>query len=107
NQFLTVGQQIATVFMDVKLKVIVQNCNVISLASLATTIDGGAHDVESEQSNVGQLRRGTNVALKQASGSMVRLSGASATVGGAGLLLDWDFERMGIGGLDKEFNTIF
>jgi hypothetical protein len=48
------------------------------------------------------------VTMEKAKDSPMTLSGAEGgAVGGAGLLLDWDFEKMGIGGLDDEFNAIF
>jgi len=46
--------------------------------------------------------------MEKAKDSAINLAGAEGgAVGGAGLLLDWDFEQMGIGGLDDEFNAIF
>ena len=50
---------------------------------------------------------GTRVNLRRAADAALRLGGQTGSVGGAGLLLDWDFEKMGIGGLDSEFNSIF
>jgi vesicle-fusing ATPase len=50
----------------------------------------------------------SQIVIKRAHGSTLNLTGGEAgAVGGAGLLLDWDFEKMGIGGLDTEFNAIF
>jgi vesicle-fusing ATPase len=56
----------------------------------------------------GVLMNSSQIVLKKAPGSTLNLAGGEAgAVGGAGLLLDWDFEKMGIGGLDSEFNSIF
>jgi len=51
----------------------------------------------------------TSVIFEKAEGSSIQLSGKSKgkVVRQSIINPDWDFSKMGIGGLDQEFNAIF
>lgn len=71
---------------------------------------------ENPSLNVGQITAPTEISFRKAQGTKLvalsgsRVSGASGGSGGGAtsiFLGDFDFEKLGIGGLDAEFNRIF
>lgn len=109
GQPFQVGLVVAMDFEGTKLELTVS-----SVGSLAI-LDEKANETMVEQGqkrNLGQLLEHTNLIFSKAKGcNSISLSGAHAASGSGGghniFLSDFDFQKLGIGGLDEEFNQIF
>jgi vesicle-fusing ATPase len=109
GQPFQVGLVVAMDFEGMKLELCVS-----SVGSMAI-LDEKANETVVEQSqkrNMGQLLEHTNLIFSKAKGcNSISLSGAHAASGSGGahniFLSDFDFQKLGIGGLDAEFNQIF
>eukprot|EP00019_Armaparvus_languidus_P008564 CAMPEP_0168600342 /NCGR_PEP_ID=MMETSP0420-20121227/12715_1 /TAXON_ID=498008 /ORGANISM="Pessonella sp." /LENGTH=777 /DNA_ID=CAMNT_0008638391 /DNA_START=200 /DNA_END=2533 /DNA_ORIENTATION=+ len=109
NQFLTVGQQFVADFHNTNISFTVSRIEVADIDSLTTSSSSSAAPkIAAASAERGVLMNSSQISMEKAKDSAINLAGAEGgAVGGAGLLLDWDFEQMGIGGLDDEFNAIF
>lgn len=107
KQAFTVGQMLAYNFQEMKLlKLVVKEMQVASLDQLKGVTKGPA---KPRTTNVGLVLPDTVVVFEKAEGSAVNLIGQAKgkVVRQSIINPDWDFQKMGIGGLDKEFNAIF
>jgi len=112
DQVLEIGQAVAIDFEGSKLEVKVKSLQ--SLADLKKTKKKeGAPPPPPPKLRMGQLLQPTEIVFSRAEGckSLV-LTGEHIAEGGGGgaqniFLNDFDFEKLGIGGLDSEFNQIF
>ena len=104
GQVFEVGQVLAMDFEGTKLELTVSVVNQMNL-------DGG-ENTGSDDTRVGQFLAPTILTFSRPQGSnLVSLMG-DKVAGGSGaantiFLSDFDFEKLGIGGLDAEFNQIF
>ncbi|RZC38213.1 vesicle-fusing ATPase 1-like, partial [Asbolus verrucosus] len=105
NQMFTVGQQLAFAFKDKKLLLlIVKDIEVVNINTLK---QGG--DAKPRKSKMGKLYPNTVIQFEKAETSSLNLVGKSKgkQIRQSIINPDWDFQKMGIGGLGKEFNAIF
>lgn len=106
DQAFSVGQQAVFSFQDKKYLVfVVKSMEVIDVSLL-----GGAKAKPSQGTNVsmGMITRNTQVLFERAEGSVLNLTGTAKGKGATQSIIsrDWDFTKLGIGGLDKEFSNI-
>nr|XP_018904024.1 PREDICTED: vesicle-fusing ATPase 1-like [Bemisia tabaci] len=102
---LTVGQMIAFQPNDRKLlQAVVKDLEVPDLNAIKKGVEGKPRKV-----NFGYTQGNTIVFFEKSEGSAVNLQGKykGKQVRQAIINPDWDFAKIGIGGLDKEFNAIF
>ena len=108
GQVLAVGQVMALDFEGTKVEVAVKNVGVMELKkkkSKEGSVDGTPME--------GQLLQPTDITFTRAEGSTsIQLTGDHMAEGADGghqsiFTSDFDFEKLGIGGLDAEFNQIF
>ncbi|XP_028131583.1 vesicle-fusing ATPase 1-like [Diabrotica virgifera virgifera] len=105
NQMFTVGQQLAFAFKDKKLLLLmIKDIEVVDISKIKA---GG--DVKPRKAKLGQLIPNTLVQFEKAESSSLNLVGKSKgkVVRQSIINPDWDFQKMGIGGLSNEFNAIF
>ncbi|CAH1990020.1 unnamed protein product [Acanthoscelides obtectus] len=105
NQMFTVGQQLAFAFKDKKLLLLViKDIEVVDISAIKS---GG--DAKPRKAKIGQLIPNTLVQFEKAENSSLNLVGKSKgkVVRQSIINPDWDFQKMGIGGLSNEFNAIF
>mmetsp|Transcript_20686 Transcript_20686/g.43183 ORF Transcript_20686/g.43183 Transcript_20686/m.43183 type:complete len:759 (+) Transcript_20686:106-2382(+) len=111
-----VGQTLAMDFEGTKVELRVKKLNQMDLSSAASGTSSRkiAKLIASDDaSRVGQFLGPTNLTFARLQGSkLVSLVGEKITGGSGGsantiFLSDFDFEKLGIGGLDAEFNQIF
>ncbi|KAG5884302.1 Vesicle-fusing ATPase 1 [Gonioctena quinquepunctata] len=105
NQVFTVGQQLAFAFKEKKLLILViKDIEVISITAMKA---GG--EAKPRKAKLGQLIPDTVVQFEKAESSSLNLVGKSKgkIVRQSIINPDWDFQKMGIGGLSNEFNAIF
>jgi len=104
NMALTEGQNLVFSFGDKKLLVV----NIKELeASDLRKVQAGKESKYKIRSGV--LLPNTSIIFNKAEGSTVKLTGKSKGKVERQSIInpDWDFSKMGIGGLDEEFNAIF
>lgn len=99
-----VGQVLAMDFEGTKLELTVGSVSRMDLDGAATDGGGGSH--------VGQFLSPTSISFGRSQNSnLITLTGEKVAGGSGGantiFLSDFDFEKLGIGGLDAEFNQIF
>ncbi|XP_075970812.1 vesicle-fusing ATPase 1-like [Anticarsia gemmatalis] len=105
NQVFTVGQQLAFSFQDRKvLSLIVKNLEAVDVQALAA----GANPVP-RRVRLGRLLPDACIQFDKAESSSLNLVGKAKGKQPRQSIInpDWDFGKMGIGGLDNEFNAIF
>ncbi|CAG9784913.1 unnamed protein product [Diatraea saccharalis] len=105
NQIFTVGQQLAFSFQDKKvLSLFIKNLEAVDVQALAAGKNAVPRRVR-----MGRLLPDCNVQFDKAENSSLNLVGkAKGKLPRQSIINpDWDFGKMGIGGLDKEFNAIF
>jgi len=97
NQFLTSGWTLACDVAGVALLMTVQTCSCLDLS-------GG-----SAVTPAGILIKNTQVTFVKAPESTIKITGGAATTNTGSMIFgpNFNFEQMGIGGLDKEFASIF
>ncbi|XP_055683523.1 vesicle-fusing ATPase 1-like [Lutzomyia longipalpis] len=102
---LTVGQPLVFSFMDKKLL----GLAVKTLEAVDVNAYRDNAHMEPKPTRFGRLLGNTVVTFEKAENSSVNLVGKSKgkVVRQSIINPDWDFGKMGIGGLDKEFNAIF
>ncbi|CAL8089603.1 unnamed protein product [Orchesella dallaii] len=100
------GMPLAFSFHDKKLlSLVVKEMDIADMTPLKV---GGEPKIS--KSDLGLLLPDTKVVFEYGEGSTVKLKGTSINRGKAHTSIinpSWDFQKMGIGGLDKEFNAIF
>lgn len=101
GQPMEVGRTMAMDFEGTKLEMTIKECGNANLEE----------NPDERYANMGQLLAPTEVTFSRAEGSTgITLTGSRVAGGQGGnniFLKDFDFERLGIGGLDSEFNQIF
>ncbi|XP_019879561.1 vesicle-fusing ATPase 1-like [Aethina tumida] len=105
NQVFSVGQQLAFSFRDRKLlSLVVKDLEAASLSALKE----GSNE-KPRKTKTGQLIPNTMVQFEKAENSSLNLVGKAKgkIVRQSIINPDWDFQKMGIGGLSNEFNAIF
>ncbi|XP_022122433.1 vesicle-fusing ATPase 1 [Pieris rapae] len=105
NQVFTVGQQLAFSFQEKKvLSLIVKNLEAVDVQALAQ----GANAVP-RRVKMGRLLPDACIQFDKAENSSLNLIGKAKGKQPRQSIInpDWDFGKMGIGGLDNEFNAIF
>nr|XP_023011669.1 vesicle-fusing ATPase 1-like [Leptinotarsa decemlineata] len=105
NQMFTVGQQLAFAFKDKKvLLLLIKDIEVVNISSMKA---GG--EMKPRKAKLGQLIPDTVVQFEKAENSSLNLTGKSKgkIIRQSIINPDWDFQKMGIGGLSNEFNAIF
>jgi vesicle-fusing ATPase len=105
GQAFTVGQQLAFSFFDKKLLGLV----VKSLEAADLSAIKAGQDAKPKKTKMGRCLGDTIVQFEKAENSSLNLVGKSKGKIPRQSIInpDWDFQKMGIGGLDKEFNAIF
>ncbi|GFG30720.1 hypothetical protein Cfor_11558 [Coptotermes formosanus] len=105
GQAFTVGQQLAFSFLDKKLLGLV----VKSLEAADLSAIKAGQDAKPKKTKMGRCLGDTIVQFEKAENSSLNLVGKSKGKVPRQSIInpDWDFQKMGIGGLDKEFNSIF
>uniref|UniRef100_A0A669B3S5 Vesicle-fusing ATPase n=1 Tax=Oreochromis niloticus TaxID=8128 RepID=A0A669B3S5_ORENI len=105
NQAFSVGQQFVLSFCE-KLFIL----GVKDMEAMDPSILRGGHGSGKKQKiDIGLLVANSQVIFEKAENSSVILAGKSKTRESRQSIIspDWNFEKMGIGGLDKEFSDIF
>ena len=109
KQVLAVGQIIALDFEGTKVE-----CTVRTVAAMKKkkNKETGASEVVPIDATEGQLLQSTDIEFAKAEGSTgIQLTGERVADGAGSqqtiFTSDFDFEKLGIGGLDAEFNQIF
>lgn len=107
NQVFTVGQQFAFQLQDQNRKMLLATIKSIEAANLSAAMEGKSSPKNKVQ--IGQLLPNSAVIFEKSEGSPLNLIGKSkGKIQHQSIINpDWDFTKIGIGGLDKEFNTIF
>lgn len=106
NHAFSVGQQLAFQFQEKKmLGLVVKELEVADINAFKT----GAKDSKPLKVKMGRCIANTAIVFDKAEGSSLNLVGKSKgkAVHHSIINPDWDFQNMGVGGLDKEFNAIF
>eukprot|EP00903_Cladosiphon_okamuranus_P006984 g6797.t1 len=105
HQVFTPGQILAMTFEGSKLQINVQSVELAALDGGGESRDGftGTH-----RTIHGMLNNQTDIGWTKPPGSLVNIEG-QAGAGGQNIIFraDFDFAKLGIGGLGKEFNQIF
>ncbi|XP_065352960.1 vesicle-fusing ATPase 1-like [Cloeon dipterum] len=103
---LTVGQPLVFAFNTDKPLLTV---SVKSLESVDPNAMMSGSTVKPQKTKMGLCRGNTLVQFEKAEQSGINLTGKAKGVQPRQSIInpDWDFQKMGIGGLDKEFNAIF
>jgi len=105
NQAFTVGMQCVFNFQDKKLlQIVVKDCEATDLRALQA-----GEKVKPHKVTCGNFLVNSGVIWEKMEGSNLNLTGKSkAKIERTQIINpDWDFSKMGIGGLDHEFNAIF
>ncbi|XP_054156141.1 vesicle-fusing ATPase 1-like [Oppia nitens] len=110
RQAFTVGQLGVFKFLDKKqLCTTVKEMEVLVIDNMSGKQQQQQSSKEPSKIRIGQLVPNTQVVFEKADDSSIILTGQSKgkVVRQSIINPNWDFETMGIGGLDKEFNAIF
>ncbi|KAM6896950.1 vesicle-fusing ATPase-like [Xenentodon cancila] len=104
NQAFTVGQQLVFSFSDKLFNLVIKD-----IEAMDARILKGGNFSEASKMKVGLLLPNSQVIFEKSEISAVVLIGKSKTREARQSIIspDWNFEKMGIGGLDKEFSDIF
>jgi vesicle-fusing ATPase len=107
NQAFTVGQSFAFQPLDGSKKMLTVTVKSIEAADFAAAVQGKSSTKKMLKS--GQLFNNSSICFERVEGSSINLTGKSKGKIQQQSIInpDWDFTKMGIGGLDTEFNTIF
>lgn len=105
NQAFSVGQQLVFSFCDKLFSLIVKDIEAMDPSILKGKKSSG----NGQKIEIGLLIGNSQVIFEKAESSSVTLTGRSRTRESRQSIIspDWNFEEMGIGGLDKEFSDIF
>ncbi|CAG0892182.1 unnamed protein product [Darwinula stevensoni] len=105
NRVFTVGQLLVFQFLDKKLlSLCVKDLEATDLDAIKE-----GKEVKPKKVKIGMVLPNTSVSFDKADGATINLVGKARGKQVRPNIInpDWNFERMGIGGLDKEFNAIF
>jgi vesicle-fusing ATPase len=105
QQMFVIGQRVVLDFRGNNLVFRVVDVQVLNLAELSKHVDD--RKAVNESNRIGILIPETDVLFEKAPGSQINLTGSAAAGGNKIFRPDWNFESMGIGGLNKEFADIF
>lgn len=107
NQAFTVGQQFAFQLSEQGKKMLMATIKSIEAADISASLEGKGGKKTLITS--GQLLPNSSLVFDKLEGSPLNLIGKSKGKSQQQSIInpDWDFTKMGIGGLDKEFNTVF
>uniref|UniRef100_A0A3B4ZSP3 Vesicle-fusing ATPase n=1 Tax=Stegastes partitus TaxID=144197 RepID=A0A3B4ZSP3_9TELE len=105
NQAFTVGQQLVFSYNDKLFQLVVKDMEAMDPSILKS----GNASAKKQKIEIGLLLGDSQVVFEKAESSSMTLIGKSKTRESRQSIIspDWNFERMGIGGLDKEFSDIF
>ncbi|CEP08658.1 hypothetical protein [Parasitella parasitica] len=108
HQILAKGQLIVFEYCGVKFRVTVNDLDVVDLKALSKG-EVDAHQERKHEAIRGILMRETNIEFTKTEGSFLNLKQSKKRAMAAKALIkpDFQFEDLGIGGLDDEFNAIF
>ncbi|KAM9715486.1 vesicle-fusing ATPase-like [Menidia menidia] len=106
NQAFTVGQQLVFSFSDKLFNLVIKDIDAMDASILRGK---NVSDAPGKKINVGLLLPNSQVIFEKSENSAVVLIGKSKTREARQSIIspDWNFEKMGIGGLDREFSDIF
>uniref|UniRef100_A0A1B6C6V7 Vesicle-fusing ATPase n=1 Tax=Clastoptera arizonana TaxID=38151 RepID=A0A1B6C6V7_9HEMI len=105
GQAFTVSQQLAFSFLEKKLLgLVVKSLEAVDISAIKS-----GQDAQPRKTKMGRCLGDTIVQFEKADNSSLNLVGKAKgkQVRQSIINPDWDFQKMGIGGLDKEFNAIF
>ncbi|KAF7987816.1 hypothetical protein HCN44_003679 [Aphidius gifuensis] len=105
GQAFTVGQQLAFQFGDKKmLGLVVKSLEAADISAIKS-----GQESKPKKTKMGRCLGDTTIQFEKAENSSLNLIGAAKgkVVRQSIINPDWDFAKMGIGGLDKEFSAIF
>uniref|UniRef100_W5LKX0 Vesicle-fusing ATPase n=1 Tax=Astyanax mexicanus TaxID=7994 RepID=W5LKX0_ASTMX len=102
SQAFCVGQQFVFSFCEKLFLLVIKDVEAMDPSILRG-------EQSSKKIDIGLLHGNSQVIFEKAESSTINLIGKSKTRGARQSIInpDWNFERMGIGGLDKEFSDIF
>lgn len=105
NQAFTVGQQLVFSYCDKLFSLIVKDMEAMD----PSILKGKKASDNKQKIEIGLMLGNSQVIFEKAESSSVTLTGRSRTRESRQSIIspDWNFEEMGIGGLDKEFSDIF
>jgi len=103
NQFFSVGQKLVAEVNGLHLEFTVKTTETVKLTSLLN-----GDKVTPDKADKGILHANTSIQFDKAPGSTIRIVGSDGSSTGNQIFKpDFDFTKMGIGGLDEEFSQIF
>uniref|UniRef100_A0A7N8WXM2 Vesicle-fusing ATPase n=1 Tax=Mastacembelus armatus TaxID=205130 RepID=A0A7N8WXM2_9TELE len=105
NQAFAVGQQLAFSFCDKLFGLLIKDIEAMD----PSILKGGQATSKKQKIEIGLLLANSQVIFEKSESSTMTLVGKAKTRGSRQAIInpDWNFEKMGIGGLDKEFSAIF
>ncbi|NXA12168.1 NSF ATPase, partial [Sapayoa aenigma] len=105
SQAFSVGQQLVFSFNDKLFGLLVKDMEAMD----PSILKGESGTSKKQKIEVGLILGNSQVAFEKAENSSLNLIGKSKTKENRQSIInpDWNFEKMGIGGLDKEFSDIF
>ncbi|KAG8447017.1 hypothetical protein GDO86_014458 [Hymenochirus boettgeri] len=105
NQAFSVGQQLVFTFNDKLFGLVVKDIEAMD----PSILKGEQPTGKRQKIEVGLVVGNSQVVFEKADNSSLNLTGKSKTKQDRQSIInpDWNFEKMGIGGLDKEFSDIF
>uniref|UniRef100_A0A8C2V7R2 Vesicle-fusing ATPase n=2 Tax=Chinchilla lanigera TaxID=34839 RepID=A0A8C2V7R2_CHILA len=105
NQAFSVGQQLVFTFNEKLFGLLVKDIDAMD----PSILKGEAATGKRQKIEVGLVVGNSQVAFEKAENSSLNLIGKAKTKENRQSIInpDWNFEKMGIGGLDKEFSDIF
>uniref|UniRef100_A0A8C0VKK3 Vesicle-fusing ATPase n=1 Tax=Cyanistes caeruleus TaxID=156563 RepID=A0A8C0VKK3_CYACU len=105
SQAFSVGQQLVFSFNDKLFGLLVKDMEAMD----PSILKGESGASKKQKIEVGLVLGNSQVAFEKAENSSLNLIGKSKTKENRQSIInpDWNFEKMGIGGLDKEFSDIF
>ncbi|NXA43095.1 NSF ATPase, partial [Eudromia elegans] len=105
NQAFSVGQQLVFSFNDKLFGLLVKDMEAMD----PSILKGESGASKKQKIEIGLILGNSQVAFEKAENSSLNLIGKSKTKENRQSIInpDWNFEKMGIGGLDKEFSDIF
>ncbi|KAL7307115.1 hypothetical protein TKK_0000845 [Trichogramma kaykai] len=104
GQAFTVGQQLAYEFQDKKmLGLVVKSLEAADIQAIKS-----GQEAKPKKTRMGLCLGDTTIMFEKAPNSSLNLTGTKTKIVRQSIINpDWDFNKMGIGGLDKEFSAIF
>ncbi|NXX11323.1 NSF ATPase, partial [Podargus strigoides] len=105
SQAFSIGQQLVFSFNDKLFGLLVKDMEAMD----PSILKGESGASKKQKIEVGLILGNSQVAFEKAENSSLNLIGKSKTKENRQSIInpDWNFEKMGIGGLDKEFSDIF